>query len=280
MPDEMKGNASAVEAAEAAENAAPKDAKPAGEPSTPAPDTTQPSGADKPAVGTERPPFHQDPEVQSYLEKQLQKRQEKMQRDWDKKFQEQKDLYTRQLENFNSRSAQPSGTQKPPLTGEQRQAREELAEMLFGDPEIRDKYGLSKVDQLVKQQQEMLLDRSREVFDAELSPLVQKAAEKYGMDAKELDAEIRDFVSTDPWFEDKNFTRGSASKVVRLFFADKESELAEREANLKIIREQNEKKRVGTEKAASNGKPGSRPLESSLDAYLERRAKEDGLTFE
>lgn len=247
---------------------APVDVKPAGESSTPAPVKTQDSAPVNSATETQVP-FGKNPEIQKYLDRQTRKAIQEERARWDKEHQSFKD----QLLLSRTPEKTPSG---PQLTQEQKEARAQLAELLFGDPEIRDKYGLSKVDKLEKFQQEAQLERSREMFESELGPLVKQYAEEYGMDPKELDEDIREFIETDEWFADKSFSRGAAKKAMRLFFDGKDSELAERKANLKLIREQAEKKKIGTESASRTEKTGSAPKEKGILTYLERRAQEEG----
>jgi len=239
-------------------------------PATTKPDT-QSGGTETPASGTTTPlPFHEDPKIKEYLERQDSKREQK----WAKQFQELKDGYTKQLELFNQqRSAQgkPEVNQLPP---EQEQALKQLVDML--GPRLKEQLGIGKMESLEKQLQTMTQAGSREAFESEMGTVSKEYAERYGYDAKQLDEDLREFIETDEWFADKQYSKGSVKKAAALYFSEKGQELAERAANLKLIKEQKEKKQNGTESSSKSSVQKGGAKAKRLEDFLDDRVSEGG----
>lgn len=232
---------------------------------------TQQGGAETPATDTTTSlPFHKDPEVQKYIDRQLSKREQ----NWSKQVQELKDAYTKQLEAFNQNRSNAGKPEVDKLPPEQEQALEQLVSML--GPRLREKLGLGKIGELEKQLNSINQAGSLEAFEAEMSGVTKEYAEKYGYDAKELDEELRNYIETDPWFADKSYTKGSLIKAAKLYFADKGQELAERQANLKLIKEQKEKKQNTTEAPTKTTGNKSGSKHKRLEDFLDERVQSEG----
>jgi hypothetical protein len=238
--------------------------------STSQPDTQQ-DGAEKPVTG-ERLPFNKDPEVQRYIDRQVSKREQA----FTKQMQELKDDYVKRLEKFNDgRVAQgkPEVNQLPP---DQEQALLQLAEMMFGHKTVREKYGLDKVSEIEKKLTASSSEAEKQVYESEMESTVNDYASKFGYDKDELREDIEEFIQNDPWFADKSFHKGSVQKAAKLFFSEKSQELAERAANLKLIKEQKEKKQVTTESTSTGSKGRQKVSDKNLDSYLDRRIQDEG----
>lgn len=245
------------------------EAKPAVESSTPAAVDNQSKGTESTPTETtsERLPFNKDPEVQKYIDRQIEKRAATREK-------QMQDEYVKRLEEVNQRRAD-SG--KPPvqqIPKEQEDALMELAEKLFSNPAVREKYKLGRED-LETQVQSLKQERERESFESELDSVLSKYSSEYGYDKGELDDQIRDFIANDPWFADKPYSKGAAEKAVKLYFSDKSKELAEKSVALKLIKEQKEKKSNSTESSSSKGSKSS-VKDKSLKDFLDRRTQEEG----
>lgn len=240
-------------------------AKPAESPTVES--AVQPDGAAKPVA--EKLPFHKDPEVQEYLSKMLSRKE----RDWDEKFKSRDEEYTRRLEQLSRPTSVTSAT---PEQQQKEEAIRLLAKELLGHPDVRKEYGLDEIKSLRDQFQSSLKESNRKVFDSEMKTVVGKYVEKYGYDKEELEEDFREYISTDPLFEGLTFKEGSLDKIAKLYFSDKEKEMAERETNLKLIKEKKLKSTQGTE-TSSKGTPSTNVAkEKRLGDFLDRKIREGG----
>lgn len=235
-------------------------------------ETTQPSDAVK-SPSTERVPFNKDPELQRYIDRQVAKREQT----FNKQMEEMRNSYIQKLEQFNANRAEQGKGPVNQLPPEQEQALLQLAEMMFSHKGIREKYGFEKISALEKQLSQQSTESGKQMYEAEIQDSISKYAAEYGYDKEELREEFEHFINTDPWFADKPYHKGSVQKAFKLYFSDKSQELAERAANLKLIKEQKEKKSVSTE-SASLGKTGKAVgvKDKNMLDYLSRREQEEG----
>ena len=236
--------------------------------STPA----QQDGAEKPVGEKVRLPFHQDPEIKAFLDKQLSKRE----RDWEKKFGELSAKYTEQLELFNRNRASEGKPEVSKLPPEQEQAVMQLAELLFSNQSVREKYGLSKVDQNESAIENMRREQAQASYESELGDEAKKLAEKFGGEASEWKEKLQEFYLEDDFLAEKVYRKGVMSKISKLYSADHAEELAGRQANLKLIREQKEKKAVNVAQTSNGQKASSASSNEDSRGYLKRRVQEAG----
>lgn len=237
--------------------------------STPQTDQTQPVGAVKTDSDTSLP-FGKDPAVQRYIERQVSKRE----KEWQKKLETAQTEYIKRLESVSQpRSSQPNPNGLPP---DQEKALLDFAEVFFNNPSIRDKYGLNKYEATEKQLNEMRQEAAYKTYLSELDRSATNYASQYGYDKSELLEDIQSFIETNPLFKSVGYQEGIADWAVKLFFADKSKELAEREANLKLLKEQNEKKKMNLESSSNGKKAPTSAKDTNMKSFLERRIQESG----
>lgn len=232
---------------------------------------TQQGGAEKTAAETTttQVPFHKDPEVQRYIERQLSKRED----GFKKEIEGLKSGYVKQLEALTQKNSSPSTT-----TPEQEQAVQMLVKAM--SPALRKELGLDKINELETRLSSMSEEGSRSAFQSELEGVIKNYSEEYGYEKTELEDNLRDFMQNDEWFADKPYTKGSIVKAAKLYFADKVQELGQRKANLMLIKEQKEKKQASTESASSKTSKSNSKAKNLSDFLDERLNESGGLSFE
>lgn len=204
-------------------------------------------------------PFHQSPEVQAYLEKQLRKREAQ----WEKKWQERDSEYTRRLELLTQRES-PQRT-----LSEEEQAVEILKQKLGLDS------ALKRLEELDKRSSSLTQAQTDSLASFEFEATVKELSGKYGMNPTEAEEQLRDFIDSHP-LGGRDYRKGAISAMGKLFAAEHAEEFAERAANLKLIKEQREKKQAGTESSSKGDKAKVTVSDKSIDDYLKRRAHEEG----
>lgn len=215
---------------------------------------------------TEHLPFDKDPKVQRYLEKMLNKER----RQFEEKFKSYE-------ERLNQRQQAPTGNStQPGLTPEEQQAVDMLIEKISMSPKALEKLGLTKINSLEERFNQSNSAAMEQAMESDLSSVVSEYASKYGYEADDLQDQLLDYMANDPWLSGKQYHKGAMQKVAKLFFADKGKELAERETNLKLIKEKQTKQQNGTEAPSkgNSGKPSTN--EKNLKDYLLRRVREEG----
>ena len=245
---------------------------------TPAPESnggTPPSGGAKPegaSVTTETLPFHKDPKIQDYISRETARKEKAYLR----QMEEMKDSYTKRMEELVTKR----DTQEPNLglDADGEASLIKLANYLRQHPKAREILGLSRYEQLEKQLESSSNTYQQDQFDGEMSSVADEYAKKYGYEPGELETELREFISEDDFFANRNgYTKGIVRKAAKLFFADKGSELAERSARLKLIKEQEEKAKAPTE-IPGKQPAGDKKIPDNFSDYWHRESA-GGLTF-
>ena len=248
---------------------ATKDVKVTPEASSASAPATQPNGAVESAAG--RLPFGKDPEIAKYIERQVARREGLFTRE----LQELKDSYLNKMEEFASRTSSPTQPASQ-VTAEQDNALNQLADMLFNHPKIREKYGLDEINRLKEQFSSKASEETSSAYEGEMASVVDQYTDKYGYEKEDLREQLEDFIAQDPWLAGKNYNKGAIAKIAKLFFSDKSQELADRASNLKLIKEQKEKKAAATETTSSGTKGKEGVKDKTLESYLDRRVSEEG----
>lgn len=220
-------------------------------------------------------PFHQNPEAQKWLSRE----QKRWERDQARRFDEMKSQHQRELDLLRAGMARPQNGQ--PINHEGRAQLKQLAEMLFGDDEIRQQFGLDRATKLEKEIESLREGSMRSQFDSELKSVVSTYSSKYGFQPGELEENLKEFIEEDPVFSQKDYRPGAIERAAKAWLFDHQGEVAERAANLKLIKEQEEKKKVSSEAPSGGNKGKPKMIEKSLKAYLDRREQEEGgITFD
>lgn len=224
------------------------------------------SPANTPAANPEdNLPFHKHPKFTEALKtaKESQKRYEALERE----FKEQK-AYLDGLRN-----GQPKAESKT-ISPEQRQAAIELASLLKEVPEFASALGLDKIPSLAKDTEDFKMARAEEAFNKELGDVLTQA-ESMGLPKDEVEARIQELMQ-DPLYSEKSYRPGLVKSMFRDAYFDQMGEIAKREANKALIKEQEEKRKGNSETTGSTGKVASKALEPSLEMFLARRMAEEG----
>jgi hypothetical protein len=232
----------------------------------------QPQGqeAAQGAVNTqaEAVPFHERPEAKDYLDRQRKKWERDAERSWSEKL-------ARQQADFDAKLSKLSQNgQGRPKSDEQRRAILEAAQYFAEDPEARKLLGLDSVAELKQKYEETEFNRTREALDGELSTIVDKYAADYGYDKGDLRAELESFISNDVLWSQMSMSKGLIQKAARDFFSDKQADLAERAANLKLINEQKSKRGLASTKPANTAKQELPPPKNAREFFKRLRDEE------
>lgn len=219
---------------------------------------------------TEKVPFHKDPEVQKYLDKQLSRRE----REWSEKIRGIEDMYRGKLENLTA-SLAPKNAGDPPMTPDQKNALLSLVKLIKSDPDAAKELGLGSSEELKKEIENIQWSKAVESFDSEASSVANTYAERYGLDKGEFEEELREFIQSHPYFNQSPYSQGMLEIAAMTMTKDRQAELADRAANLKIIKEQQEKKKISTERPAG-GKAADKKAPKSLGDFLRQRVAEAG----
>lgn len=164
----------------------------------------------------------------------------------------------------------------PTIDPEQEEAVLKLADFMFANPKVRQKYGLDGVKQLEEKLSSVIQSRTEETFDTELNSVANEFSSEYGYKPDELKDEIQNFIAEDEWFSHMPATKGSVRKAAKLFFAEKAGELAERKARMKLIKEQEDKKKGNSESTSGQPKGAEKTLEPTMAQFIRRRIREEG----
>ena len=232
--------------------------------------TTQPEGAAKPLV-EEKTPFHKDPEVKSYLEKMMSRRE----REWEKRIRGVEDMYRGKLENLVNLT-QPKVAGQQALPPEQRQALLELVRLIKSDPDAAKELGLGSSEELRQQIEKIEYGKAQENFDGEVSSVIGTYSERYGLDKTEFEEELREFIQTNEFFNNSHYSKGMVEIAAMTMLKDRQAELSERAANLKLIKEQKEKKGQATERSSVTSQTPSKKMPKTLQDFLSQRVAESG----
>ena len=226
----------------------------------PAIETTPGSEKTAPTVPSSPLPFHQDPKVQEYLNRQMTRRE----KEWNQKMQAMQEDYTSRMEKLAaSRQGQPEQVFSP----EQDTALAQLADLMAKHPKFRDVFGMEKSAKLERELSEYREANERKAFEGELSGVVKQYADSHGYDPKDLDTDLREFIDTE--YPEVGYKDGIVKKLAKLYFADKTDDLAQRAANMKLIKEQQAKKNGNVETPAGGAKKDDKNLPASMHQHLQ-----------
>lgn len=220
---------------------------------------------------SERLPFHKDPEVKSYLDSMLSKRE----REWQRKFEERERGYTSHLETLNQTLSQRNQSNPQSISQEELGYRKMVAEAILGNPEIRKQYGLDDIRALKEELAELKSGNSTYALESELDSVAKSYGDKFGMKPDEVKSELMEFMDSDPIFGDKSYTKGLVAHAARAYYFDRSGELAERATQLRLQQEKELKSKAvvqGTQGQA-NGSPAQKY--SNKREFLEAKFKEE-----
>jgi len=240
---------------------------------------TTPNQAQTPAVPASDsqskpslPSFIQDPEAKKYMDSYLSKQERK----WQQRMEEQSREYTSKLEAMTQRAFQPQQTaQQDP---NQKAALEQLADMLFGNPDLLKKYGLD-ISDVRSRLDQMGQGASEYQMDSELEQVSKQYGERFGMSAEEVKNELLEAMESDPLYGNRAYTKGIINSIAKSHFFDRSDELATRAANQRLLQEQELKKKAGTQptqKVGGSGGSGKLTEQEFWDKRAPEILKESG----
>lgn len=196
-----------------------------------------------------------------------------------KKAQEANQKLLETLSGFAPKSQQKSFEQMT-----QQEAASYLADILFSQPQFK---GLSdklseieaKTGSFTTSQVEAALDKEQESLLKRCTEFGLNPAEVFGQTDEEGNiikkGEIQKYIESHPVLKNLGFQPGIPEIAFRALYFDKQSELAQRKANLTLINEQQAKKKAQTESTGATSGKGARPKESMED-FIARRIDEEG----
>ena len=208
-------------------------------------------------------PFHERPEAKEYLERQARN----LRRELEESHRRELDKYRSENDSRYAQLQKQLGSQDNQLTPERRAEIQEAKKLL----------GLEGLDEMRQELSQFKQNRAQEAFDSEFNSVVEKYASEYGYDKKDLDYELRDFIVNDPLWGNMGNSKGVVAKAARDFFSDKQAELAERRANLKLINEKKSKSASSSQKPVGNGNPQNK-VPTSVREVIEKLQSE-GVKF-
>lgn len=229
------------------------------------------AGANESSFGKD---FHKNPEVQSFLERQT-KRQE---REWNQRLQDMQKTYDQKFADLQQSFQKPGQSISEQDASQLRQ----LAKLIQSDPEAAKILGLDSIKTLQDELQNMRSSSSQSLVEREAESVVGEYAKKYGYEPKQLERELWEFIRDDDYWGSQDFSKGIFTKAARDFFSDKAQELADRAANMKLVTENTNKNKAGTQKPLGNsGNQEKQPPRSMREAILQSMdgMKKEGVTF-
>lgn len=268
MSDSMKQALTEGISFESDSNVTQEDAKTeASSPSTPTeqatPQATSP--ANTPATPEDNLPFHKHPKFTEAIKanRETQRRYAELER----QFKEQQAF----LKGFQQ--GQPQQTHQIP--DDQRQALLQLAKLMKESPEFQKELGLDRISHLEQSSQEVMMSRTEDAYNKELGELL-TYAEGLGLDRGEVEDRMNEMLSS-PVYGERSYTPGIVKSMFRDAYWDKMGEIKEREANSRLIKEQEAKRKAQTETTSSgSAAPGKGPLPKGMETYLKERIKSAG----
>ena len=237
--------------------------------------TTQPDGAAKPA----------DSPDYSALEKKYKDQSFKQAADWKRKYEDLEGRFSKlestYTEKLESIVGMMSPKQESNLSDQDKMALVNLFKMGMQVPEIASMLGLDKTKTLEQTLNQERTSRMEREFESEFNSVVSSYSEKYGLPKDELEKELQEYIDSNEFYGSKQYAKGLVSEAAKSLYFDRLDELKTRQANLALIKEQNEKKKSGTE-SPSKGKPPSKPaVEKDMGDFIKRRIQEEGgLSFD
>ncbi len=245
---------------ETSNNAASAESAPASQTQTP----TQASSPAKTSMESAEVPFHKHPRFQEVLRKNKEYEQQVSELRAAQKAQE---AYLQQMRSLQS-----------PQTGipdEQRQAILQLAKLFKQVPEFQQELGLNQIEELKKQNEQLMTQRSEEAFNKEFDETL-SYAKSLGMDADDVMQELNDAIQRHPIYSQAQFKPGMVRAVFRDHYWDRMGELKKREVNSELIKEQERKRASNSETSSANTTVPKKKLEPSIEQFLSRRIQEEG----
>ena len=223
---------------------------------------TNVSGAE-PAKSAENEPFHKNPRWQKMV---------KDNQDYKTRLETMERKYQENLERIVQGQTQKVN---PTLPDEQRQALMSLVNLIKNDPDASSALGLNQSTELRQELERMTKGQEQRQFNSELDTLSKSYAQKYGLKADELAEELSDYIETSPYFNGIDYREGLLEAALNNMLFPRLGEMKEREANLKLITEKNNKVSQNTE-TSSSGKPIVKTPAGSLAKHLASRIQEEG----
>jgi len=149
------------------------------------------------------------------------------------------------------------------ISNEQKQALQELFSMGLEVPEVeamfKQKYGLDRLDSVHKDFSTFKEGFEGREYESEMRDVL-KTATEFGLDADEVEEELREYVANDPFFSGKEYVKGGVHAAFRNKYWDKIGELRERADNLKKIKERELLKNGQTQTTAETSNAGKPAL--------------------
>lgn len=189
----------------------------------------------------------------------------------EKKMQELESRYSTGLEQLlQQRQETPKTAQGPQLAPDQQKALDDLADYLLNNPEYRSRYGLDKAQVLEEKLQRMEENERFSSFDKEASTTIDKYSKVWGLDPREMEIEVADYI------EQHNipYSKGAYERAVQNCYFERQTELQRQAANLAIIQQQKKLKGANPEGPSGGQKSSGKPQEKNMEMFLERRARE------
>jgi len=240
---------------------------------SPTPDATQtvqtsPASGAKP--GEVSVPFHENPELKGYLERQR--------KSWDRDNQVKTaaQIAKMQADSDAKYQALESKLNNGNVSEENSQQLRALAKLINSDPEARKMLGLDGIQELRDKLSQYEQGNQQNSFNGELVETAKSYAEKYGYDAKEVEQDLLEYIQNDPLWGQMGNSKGVIKKAAKDYFSEKTEELAERAANMKLVNEAKNKGKVSSQKPA-NGATQTLPEPKSFREAIKQSMTRHGV---
>ena len=165
---------------------------------------------------------------------------------------------------------------KDTVDPERRQAAIQLAQILRDTPEVGEILGFGGIKALQEELEAVKANRNKESFDAEFDKNLSLYGDKFGLSKDELTERFNDFIRENEFFGSKDYSRGMVNQAFRAMLFDQQTELKERETNLKLIKEKQTKQSQGTETTSKGNASKNVNIEKNMSDFLARRVREEG----
>lgn len=199
--------------------------------------------------------------------------------EWKKRYEALEGRLTQQKSEILSEVIKAMGGSKTPeMPRDQRESAIELARLMTQVPEVAEMFGLKKAETLEQEVNRLNSEREEEAFNREFDQVIDSYSTKFGLDKEEMKQELADFLDSEEYSAvfSKGHRPGVVKAAVKTMYFDRMDELKERSANLKLIKEQKEKKGLNTASPSKGAAQNGVARESNMRDFLMRRVNEEG----
>lgn len=226
---------------------------------------TQNSPAGGANSGASDVPFHKNPEFQDYLGRQ----KKSWDRDWGTKLSEMQSTYDKKLQDLQTSMKQPGQS----LSEQDATQLRQLVKLIKSDPEAARELGLTDLQGLKSEIENLRSTSSEASIEKEAHSVVSEMGPKYGYKPEEFETKLWEFIRDDDYWSNQPFTKGIFKKAAVDFVSQNSQELAERAANMKLVTQNQDKGKAGSQRPVGSGQQTKEEAPTSMRQAIRQSMK-------